>query len=146
MVQVLPKRERFVMASFNRVILMGNLTRDPELKYVKGRTAVSNVGLAVNDRVKKDDEWIEEPTFVDVTLWGRTAEVANGYLEKGSPVLVEGRLKYETWEKDGQKRSRLKVVCDRMQMLGRLNGKPADGPHPDEQPVPTGAAGDDVPF
>lgn len=111
------------MASFNRVILVGNLTRDPELRHVGNGTAVSNVGLAVNDRVKRDDEWVDEATFVDVTFWGRTAEVANEYLTKGSPVLIEGRLKYETWEKAGEKRSKLKVVCDRMQMLGtRKNG------------------------
>jgi len=111
------------MPSFNRVILVGNLTRDPELRYVAKRTAVSDVGLAVNDRVKRNDEWVEETAFVDVTLWGRTAEVANEFLTKGSPVLIEGRLRYETWEKAGEKRSKLKVVCDRMQMLGgRKNG------------------------
>ena len=130
------------MASYNRVILMGHLTRDPELKYVKQRTAVSNIGLAVNDRVKKDEEWVDEPTFVEVTLWGRSAEVANEYLEKGSPVLVEGRLKYEAWETDGQKRSRLKVICDRMQMLGRKNGKPEDN----GAAVPAGVAQGDIPF
>jgi single-strand DNA-binding protein len=107
------------MASFNRVILVGNLTRDPELRYIPSGTAVSEIGLAINDRYKNSSgEWVEETTFVDVTLWGRTAEVANEYLSKGSPVLVEGRLKLHTWEQDGQKRSKLRVTCDRMQMLG----------------------------
>ena len=71
------------MASFNRVILVGNLTRDPELRYIPSGTAVSDIGLAVNDRVKKGDQWVDEVTFVDITLWGRTAEIANEYLSKG---------------------------------------------------------------
>lgn len=111
------------MASYNRVILVGNLTRDIELKYTPGGTAVTDIGLAVNDRRKSaSGEWVDETTFVDVTLWGRTAEVASEYLGKGSPILVEGRLKLDTWETDGQKRSKLRVVCDRMQMLGGGGG------------------------
>jgi len=111
------------MASFNRVILLGNLTRDVEVRYLQSGTAVADVGLAVNDRRKgQNGEWIEETTFVDVTLWGRTAEVAGEYLGKGSPILIEGRLKYDTWEKDGQKRSKLSVVCERMQMVGAKGG------------------------
>jgi single-strand DNA-binding protein len=111
------------MASFNRVILVGNLTRDIELKYTPGGTAVTDVGVAVNDRRKNaSGEWVDETTFVDVTLWGRTAEVASEYLGKGSPILVEGRLKLDTWETDGQKRSKLRVVCERMQMLGGPSG------------------------
>ena len=106
------------MASYNRVVLVGNLTRDPELRYIPSGTAVSEIGLAVNDRVKRNDQWVEETTFVDVTLWARTAEVANEYLGKGSSVLIEGRLKLDTWEKDGQKRSKLRVVGEKMQMLG----------------------------
>jgi single-strand DNA-binding protein len=106
------------MASYNRVILVGNLTRDIELRYTAGGTAVTDIGLAVNDRRKTaTGEWIDETTFVDVTLWGRTAEVASEYLGKGSPILVEGRLKLDTWESEGQKKSKLRVVCDRMQML-----------------------------
>ena len=111
------------MASFNRVILLGNLTRDVEVRYLQSGTAVADVGMAVNDRRKgQNGEWIDETTFVDVTLWGRTAEVAGEYLSKGSPLLVEGRLKYDTWEKDGQKRSKLSVVCERMQMVGSKGG------------------------
>jgi single-strand DNA-binding protein len=107
------------MASFNRVILVGNLTRDPELRYIPSGTAVTDVGLAVNDRRKNaQGEWIDETTFVDVTLWGRTAEVASEYLNKGAPVLIEGRLKLDTWEKEGKKQSKLRVVGERMQMLG----------------------------
>jgi single-strand DNA-binding protein len=118
------------MASFNRVILMGNMTRDPELRYTPGGTAVSEIGLAVNDRRKSQTgEWIEETTFVDVTLWGRTAEIANEYLSKGSPVLIEGRLKLDTWEKEGKKNSKLRVVAERLQMLGQRGegGRPTGG-------------------
>lgn len=110
------------MASYNRVVLMGNLTRDPELRYIPSGTAVSEIGIAVNDRVKKGDQWVDEATFVDVTLWGRTAEVANEYLSKGSSILIEGRLKLDSWEKDGQKRSKLRVVADKMQMVGGRGG------------------------
>jgi single-strand DNA-binding protein len=111
------------MASFNRVILLGNLTRDVEVKYLQSGLAVAEVGLAVNDRRKNQaGEWVEEVTFVDITFWGRTAEVAGEYLSKGSPVLVEGRLKLDQWESDGQKRSKLRVVGERMQMLGSRGG------------------------
>ena len=110
------------MASFNRVILIGNLTQDPELRYLQNQTAVTEVGIAVNDKRKNaQGEWIEETTFVDVTFWARTAEVVCEYLKKGASLLVEGHLKLHKWETDGQKRSKLRVVCDRMVMLG---GKP----------------------
>jgi single-strand DNA-binding protein len=111
------------MASFNRVILLGNTTRDIEVKYLQSGMAVTEIGLAVNDRRKgQNGEWIEETTFVDITLWGRTAEVAGEYLSKGSPVLIEGRLKLDQWEADGQKRSKLKVIGERMQLLGSRGG------------------------
>src|SRR5215467_664289 len=118
------------MASFNRVILVGNLTRDPELRYIPSGTAVTDVGLAVNDRRKNaQGEWVDETTFVDVTLWGRTAEVASEYLSKGAPVLIEGRLKLDTWEKEGKKQSKLRVVGERMQMLS-ARGQASGGPRP----------------
>jgi single-strand DNA-binding protein len=116
------------MASFNRVILVGNLTRDPELRYTPTNTPVTEIGLAVNDRRKNaQGEWIEETTFVDVTLWARTAEVASEYLTKGASVLIEGRLKLDTWETDGQKRSKLRVIGERMQMLGGRGGPGGGG-------------------
>lgn len=117
------------MASFNRVILVGNLTRDVELRYVPSGMAVCELGLAVNDRRKNaQGEWVDDPVFVDVTLWGRTAEVASEYLSKGSPVLIEGRLKYDQWEgNDGQKRSKLRVVGEKMQMLGARQGEAPRG-------------------
>jgi single-strand DNA-binding protein len=143
------------MASYNRVILVGNLTRDPELRYIPSGTAVSEIGLAVNDRVKRNDQWVEETTFVDVTLWARTAEVANEYLSKGSSVLIEGRLKLDRWEKDGQKFTKLRVVGERMQMLGGKgggrggNGGSESSPQYNESEQFTSAgppAGDDIPF
>ncbi len=106
--------------SFNKVIIMGNLTRDVELRHTPSGTAVTDVGVAVNDKRKNaQGEVVEETTFVDVTLWGRNAEVASEYLSKGSPVLIEGRLKLDQWETpEGDTRKKLKVVCDRMQMVG----------------------------
>ena len=107
------------MASFNKVILVGNVTRDIELRQIGSGSRVCDLGLAVNDRKKtQSGEWVDETTFVDVTLWNKTAEVAAQYLGKGSPVLIEGKLKLESWETDGQKRTKLKVVGERMQMLG----------------------------
>jgi single-strand DNA-binding protein len=150
------------MASYNRVILVGNLTRDPELRYIPSGTAVSDVTLAVNDRIKRGDQWVDEVSYIEVTLWGRTAEIANEYLSKGSPLLVEGRLKQDRWEKDGQKHSKLKVTCDRMQMLGSRDGggrggrtsggSSAGGEAPQyedsEQYMPAGGPppSDDIPF
>jgi single-strand DNA-binding protein len=109
------------MASYNRVILVGNLTRDPEIRYIPSGTAVCDIGLAVNEKYKNaKGEWVEQATFVDVVLWARTAEVASEYLSKGSQVMIEGRLKLDTWEKDGEKKSKLRVVCDRMLLNARV--------------------------
>lgn len=147
------------MASFNRVVLVGNLTRDPELRYIASGTAVTDIGLAVNERVKRNEQWVDEANFFDITLWGRTAEVANEYLAKGSSVLIEGRLKFEQWEKDGQKRSKVKVVGEKMQMLGgkagggggggpqRGGGDQYSAPQDSYQPAPTAPPSpDDIPF
>src|SRR5215831_3996931 len=114
------------MASFNKVILVGNLTRDPQVKYTTSGTAVSELGLAINRYWfdKQTNSRREETTFVDVTLWGREAEVAGEYLAKGRPVLIEGRLQLDTWDDKttGQKGSKLRVVCEGMQMLGSGGG------------------------
>jgi single-strand DNA-binding protein len=123
------------MASFNKVILIGNLTRDPQVKYTPGGTAVTEIGLAVNRQWfdKQSNSRKEEVTFVDVTLWGRTAEVAGEYLAKGRPVLIEGRLQTDSWDdkETGQKRSKLRVVGENMTMLGSRNegggGPPSGG-------------------
>jgi single-strand DNA-binding protein len=136
------------MASFNKVVLLGNVTRDPELRYIQSGTAVTDLGLAVNDRRKTPSgEWVEETTFVDVTLWGRTAEVACEYVTKGSPILIEGRLKLDTWEKDGKKNSKLRVVGEKMQLLGsRGEGSRSGGGKPRVaagRPAAAGAARND---
>lgn len=137
------------MGSYNRVILIGNLTRDVDLRSTQSGKSVADVGLAVNDRRKNQaGEWVEETTFVDVTLWGRTAEIACEYLGKGSQVLFEGRLKLDQFEVDGQKRNKLKVVADKMTMLGGGNSSASPS---DEQaePVAAGAPGgpdEDIPF
>lgn len=110
------------MASFNKVILVGNLTRDPQVRYTPGGTAVAEIGLAVNRQWfdKQSNSRREEVTFVDVTLWGRTAEIAGEYLGKGRQVLIEGRLQTDSWDdkETGQKRSKLRVVCENLTMLG----------------------------
>jgi single-strand DNA-binding protein len=118
------------MASFNKVILLGNLTRDPEVRYTPKGTAVTDLGLAVNRTYTADNgEKREEVTFVDVTFWGRTAEVAGEYLKKGRPVFVEGRLQLDSWDDktSGQKRTKLKVIGENMQMLGAPRGGGAGG-------------------
>ena len=113
------------MASFNKVILLGNLTRDPEVRYTPKGSAVADLGIAVNRQYTLENgEKREEVTFVDVTFWGRTAEVAGEYLKKGRPIFIEGRLQLDTWDdkQSGQKRSRLKVIGESMQMLGSRPG------------------------
>lgn len=109
------------MASYNRVVLVGNCTREVELKYTQSGMAVTEIGLALNEKRKTaSGEWVEEVTFVDVTLWGKTAEVCGEYVTKGQQILVEGRLKQDTWDdkQTGQKRSKLKVTGDRLVLLG----------------------------
>jgi len=156
------------MASFNKVILMGNLTRDPQVRYTPSGTAVTDLGLAVN-RVwfdKQSNTKNEETTFVDVTLWGRQAEVAGEYLAKGRSVLIEGRLQLDQWDdkESGQKRSKLKVVCENMTMVGGRSeggggqrgggggGRGADSPPPQGNAAdsfydaPASPPDDEVPF
>src|SRR5476651_2069575 len=110
-------------ASLNKVLLMGNLTRDPEVKYTPKGTAVCDLGMAINDSYKAQDGTIKETvTYVDVEVWGRTAENCKQYLAKGRGVFVEGQLRLDQWEQDGQKRSKLKVRADRVQFLGGGGG------------------------
>lgn len=126
-------------ASFNQVILVGNLTRDIELRRTASGTAVTDMAIAVNDRVKRGDEWVDETTYVDVTLWGRTAEVADEYLSKGSSALISGRLKLDKWEDrdTGNERTKLKVVADKLQLLGGKADKQVSKPKR-KQKVETG--------
>ncbi len=120
------------MASYNKVMLIGNLTRDPEVRYTPKGSAVCDIGLAVNRVYTSDSgEKVEEVTFVDVVLWSKMAELAGKYLHKGRPVFIEGRLQMDSWEdkQTGQKRTRLRVVGEQMQFLGspQGGGAPAGG-------------------
>jgi single-strand DNA-binding protein len=118
------------MANLNKVLLMGNLTRDPEVRYTPKGTAVAELGIAVNRIYSGENgEKREEVTFVDVTVWGRTAENVGEYLKKGRPVFIEGRLQLDSWEdkQSGQKRNKLKVVADNVQFLGSRGGSGGGG-------------------
>ena len=118
------------MASLNKVMLIGNVTRDPEIKYTPKGSAVADVGLAINRTyTNQGGEKVEEVTYVDVELWGRLAEIANEYAKKGRSIFVEGRLRIDSWEdkQSGQKRNRLKVVGEGMQLLGSRPGGSSGG-------------------
>ena len=154
------------MANLNRVLLIGNLTRDPEVRYTPKGTAVTEIGLAVNRVYSGEDgEKKEETTFVDVTLWARQAEIAGQYLKKGRPVFIEGRLQLDTWDdkQTGQKRSRMRVVAENLQLLGsrqesegsssshppparRASGASAPAPRPEPRDPDLDAEPDDIPF
>jgi single-strand DNA-binding protein len=108
----------------NHVVLVGRLTRDAELKYTAGGQAVCNFSIAVNRSKKSGDQWVDEPSFFDVTLWGRQGEVVNQYLVKGKTVGVDGGLRQDRWEKDGQNHSKVVIVADKVQLLG---GNPGSG-------------------
>ena len=119
------------MASFNKVILLGNLTRDPEVRYTPKGSAVCDLGIAVNRVYTTDSgEKREEVTYVDVVLWARLAEIAGEYLKKGRPVFIEGRLQMDTWDdkQTGQKRTKLRVVGESMQLLGGRPGGAGGAP------------------
>ena len=108
------------MASLNKVFLLGNLTRDPELRYTPSGTPVSSFGLAVNRRYRQGEEWKEEVCFIDVVAWGRQAETVGEYLSKGRMALIEGRLRWRSWENEaGQKRSKHEIVADMIQFMPR---------------------------
>ncbi|HWY41839.1 MAG TPA: single-stranded DNA-binding protein [Chthoniobacterales bacterium] len=151
------------MASFNKVILLGNLTRDPEVRYTPKGSAVCDLGIAVNRQYTLDSgEKREEVTFVDVVLWSRLAEIAGEYLKKGRPIFIEGRLQLDTWDdkQSGQKRSKLRVIGETMQLLGRPPGTGGGSEGGEEgrasrakttpPPKPAAAAGepddDEIPF
>jgi single-strand DNA-binding protein len=153
------------MANLNRVLLIGNLTRDPEIRYTPKGTAVADLGLAISRVLNTEEgERREEVTYVDVVLWARLAEIADQYLKKGRPVFIEGRLQLDTWDdkQTGQKRSRLRVVAENMQLLGsrsdseaaasttaprRAPGPAAPAPRPQQPKDPDlDAEPDDIPF
>ncbi len=152
------------MANFNKVILAGNLTRDPELRYTPKGTAIARIGLAINRTwTNETGEKKEEVTFVDVDAFGKTAEIIGQYFKKGRPILMEGRLRYETWDdkQSGQKRSKLGVVMESFQFMdSQRTGEPGAAPSGPSAPRPRPSApaapesepdvapheGDDVPF
>lgn len=149
------------MADYNKVLLMGRLTRDVEMKFTTSNMAVANIGLAVGRRFRtKEGENREETAFIDCEAWGRTAEVMNQYLAKGRPVFIEGRLKLDQWQdKDGGNRSKLKVVIENFQFVDSKNdnagggggGAPSRAPAHAGSSAPSGAphepiAEDDIPF
>jgi single-strand DNA-binding protein len=144
------------MPNLNKVMLIGNVTRDPEARHTQNGTAVADLGMAINRTFTKDGEKREEVTFVDVELWGRLAEIAVQYVKKGRPLFIEGRLKLDSWEdKSGQKRQKLKVVGEGIQLLGSKGAeskldRPADVQFPPKEekkefPVNMGFD-DDIPF
>lgn len=139
------------MAQLNKVFLIGNLTREVEVRYTPKGSAVAEIGLATNRSWKTEaGEDKEEVTFVNCTVWGKQAEAAGKYLKKGRPVFIEGRLHFESWEKDGEKRSALKVQVERLQFLGAPASGGGEGSqeHPKEAPQssPPDDAQDDIPF
>ncbi len=155
------------MANYNKVILIGNLTRDPQMSYLPSQTPVTEIGLAVNRKWKsKEGEQREETCFIDCRAYGRQAETLNQYMRKGRPILIEGRLQLDTWEgKDGQKRSRHRVIVENFQFLGSGQGQGQGGGYesappqraaepahetPDQPPPPPDKydepSGDDIPF
>ncbi|MHC5023068.1 MAG: single-stranded DNA-binding protein [Planctomycetota bacterium] len=143
------------MAAYNKVLLMGNLTRDIELKYTPSNMPVANIGLAVNRTYKtKEGENREETTFVDCEAWGRTAEVMNQYLAKGRPVFVEGRLKLDQWQdQEGKNRSKLKVVVENFEFIDSRPGGSGNKAEPSYSGAKSGGgeshqpiSDDDIPF
>ena len=153
------------MANINRVVLVGNLTRDPELRHTGGGTAVCSLRIAVNTRRKDpaSGEWTEKPNYFDITVWGNQGENCAQYLAKGRPVAIDGRLEWREWEQDGQKRQAVQVIAENVQFLGgreqNSNGSgnasavrsamptPSDTGDFDATPTTTGTAtDDDIPF
>jgi single-strand DNA-binding protein len=132
------------MVAFNRVILAGNLVRDPETRFLPSGLAVTSFGLAVNHRYKSNNEVKEEVSFFDVVVFGKMGENCAEYLSKGRPVLVEGRLRQRRWEADGVKRSKIEIVAENVQFLGSPRGASAEAGAP-AAPAPE-SQDDDIPF
>ncbi len=135
------------MAKLNKVFLMGNLTRDPELRYTPSGTAIASFGIAINRTWSGlDGEKKEEVCYVDINMFGRRAEVINEYFSKGNPIFIEGRLQFQQWEtKDGQKRNALRVVAEDFQFLGGKTKKD-EGPSFPEGAAPNDVNEEEIPF
>jgi single-strand DNA-binding protein len=139
------------MSDVNHIILIGRLTRDAELKYTSGGTSVCKFSLAIGKRIKKNESWVDEVSFFDVVLFGKTGEAINQYLVKGKQVAIEGELRQDRWEQDGQNRSKVEVMAHNVQLLG--GGQPAQvgtgqiAPTREERrPAPPQQDADDQPF
>ena len=148
--------ERIIEMSINRVSITGNLTRDPELRVTAGGTQVLSFGVAVNDRRRNPQtgEWEDYPNFVDCTMFGTRAEAVSRFLAKGNKVAIEGKLRYSSWEKDGQRRSKLEVIVDEIEFMSQRQGATAPAAAPVATPAPAPAAAtpsvdlydEDIPF
>ena len=147
------------MADINHVVLVGRLTRNAELKYTNSGAAVSKFSIAINQRRKKDDQWVDESHFFDIVLWGKTAESLNQYLVKGKQVGIEGQLRQDRWEQEGQSRSRVEIFATNVMLLGGGGGagggrqagpaaesKGGGGGDFPEGPPPRENFEDDIPF
>jgi single-strand DNA-binding protein len=134
------------MVTFNRVILAGNLVRDPEIRYLPSGLSVTSFGIAVNSRYKQNNELKEEVSFFDIVVFGKLGENCAEYLSKGRPVLVEGRLRQRRWESEGVKRSKIEVVADGVQFLGGPKGSAAEGEKGGSRAQEPANADDDIPF
>jgi single-strand DNA-binding protein len=110
------------MADINHVVLVGRLTRNAELKYTNNGSAVSKFSIAINQRRKKDDQWVDESHFFDIVLWGKTAESLNQYLVKGKQIGIEGQLRQNRWEQEGQARSKVEIFATNVMLLGSGSG------------------------
>lgn len=148
--------ERIIEMSINRVSITGNLTRDPELRVTAGGTQVLSFGVAVNDRRRSPQtgEWEDYPNFADCTMFGTRAEAVSRFLAKGNKVAIEGKLRYSSWEKDGQRRSKLEVIVDEIEFMSQRQGGAAPAAAPVAAPAPAPAAAppsvdlydEDIPF
>jgi single-strand DNA-binding protein len=147
------------MADINHVVLVGRLTRNAELKYTNSGAAVSKFSIAINQRRKKDDQWVDESHFFDIVLWGKTAESLNQYLVKGKQIGVEGQLRQNRWEQEGQARSKVEIHALNVMLLGSGSGggrqgggtagpesRPAGGDLPEGGAPPADSFEDDIPF
>ena len=144
--------ERIIEMSINRVSITGNLTRDPELRVTGGGTQVLSFGVAVNARRRNPQtgEWEDYPNFVDCTMFGTRAEAVSRFLAKGNKVAIEGKLRYSSWEKDGQRRSKLEVIVDEIEFMSQRQGAVAPvatpAPAPAAAPSSVDLYDEDIPF
>ncbi len=140
------------MTDINQVVLIGRLTRDAELKYTNNGTPVSRISIAVNQRRKMNEQWVDEANFFNIVIWGKTAESLNPYLQKGKQIAVTGQLRQNRWEQDGQQRSRVEIVATNIQLLGGTRsggqtpyGETGGGSFPDSTPDRTVETQNDIP-